>query len=243
MGDGDIHPPIFVEIENTDAFGWRQPRAGKERRYFEGSLSPIGKEGWSSAGTSHDQIDGTVIVQVGKRCRNRRAFPSKSRLCGPVGKGLVPVVAPQHVGIRPGLCIFSVWLPGDEQIEIAIMVVIDKRQSGGMVEGPNANFFGDIRKLSMPQISEQNDAVREGHCQIGKSVVVEIAHCTCHAAAARRQSQLRCGNLFQSAIAGTVDSVAIDADRWDSWAGNDQIQRPTGFWTKHAGSAACLLAL
>jgi len=98
MGDRDIHPSIFVEVENVDATRRRQIRIAEERRSRKRTFTRIGIEGRRSSSARDDKIDRAVIVQVGKSRVAGRSMSGQSRWGGRVGKRLMPLLPPQNVG-------------------------------------------------------------------------------------------------------------------------------------------------
>ena len=94
MSDGDVHPPIFVVVEHGNA------HSGRELVIFIQGLggifafARIDVEKRRGAVAGDDQVDSTVVVEVGEYCTGGDSGATETGWFGPLGEGLVPIVPP-----------------------------------------------------------------------------------------------------------------------------------------------------
>ena len=96
-----------------------------------------------------------------------------------------------------------------EQIELAIVVVIEPAAGDGPTVVPDAGFRSDVFEGSVAAIAEQETAPHAGNKQIGVSVVIEVGrrHSGCEAIGLNTGSF---GDVFKSAVAAIpVEPVPV----------------------------------
>src|SRR5262249_23221309 len=69
----------------------------------------------------------------------------------------------------------------NKQVQIAVVVVIDKRGPGGPSRSPHAGLRRDVRKRSVAVVLEKVILSQAGYKQVVKAVVVVIANGATHA--------------------------------------------------------------
>src|SRR5215831_17771362 len=182
MREREIHPAVLVEIN-----------CGKPR---ELSFARIQVNRSASGATSENKIDCAVIVEVGGDDAGPGRVDAKAGLLGNIGEGGIAVVAPQ--------CVFASFNRGfrcraEVQIEVAVMVVINKGGSDAALFASNSYFFGYVDKFAAAVIVEKANASGFAHGQIGPPIVVEIA----------RGAPKARGNSRQAGFFGSVRELAV----------------------------------
>src|SRR5277367_3002587 len=99
VGEGEIHPAVFIEIEGDYADGGRkifffEIRAG-ERNEF--SFTRIEIDGGAVGESGEDEIDGAVVVEIGGDEASAGGVDAEGGFGADVGKGAVAIVAPKNV--------------------------------------------------------------------------------------------------------------------------------------------------
>ncbi len=77
---------------------------------------------------------------------------------------------------------------GDEQVEIATIVVIEKARAGAPPTAANARLLCDIRECPISVVMVENVATEAGDVDIIETVIVVIAHSHAHRVVALRRS-------------------------------------------------------
>ena len=215
VGESYVHPAIFVEVEDGDGGGWWQRFVGEERRDFECAVARVGEEGGRGVGAGDEEVYGAVVVEVGEDGGGGAAGAAEAGLFRPVGEGLVAVVAPEDVGASAvGGC------AGDEEVEVAVVVVVDEDEVGGAIGRGDSGFFGDVGELAVAEIAEEEDAVAHGEGEVGEAVVVEVARGAGYAVSADGEAGLVGGERIEAARGG----AAIGADGVGAVAHDDEAE-------------------
>jgi len=94
----------------------------------------------------------------------------------------------------------------DVEIEIAVVVVVDKSEADATFFPANADFFCDVVEFSIGEIVEETDAVREADGEIGVTVIIEIA---CGAAVTCRGALEACSlrNVGEFSVTQIVEEM------------------------------------
>ena len=121
---------------------------------------------------------------------------------GDVGESAVAIVAPESVARGCG-----VWGVSDVEIEIAVVVVVDERCADATFFAADADFFGDVYKLSVGLVVEEMDSVGEADGEIGAAVVVKVARGAAEAAARKFDTGLL-GDILEAPVADVVKKMA-----------------------------------
>ena len=177
VGEGEIHPAIFVEIERDDADGGREifffeVDGGGERSEF--AFARIDVDGCAGLAAGEDEIDGAIVVEIAGGEASAGGVEVESGFGGDVGEGAVAVVAPENIvrgllrGARGG------GLHGDVEVEVAVVIVVDEGEADAAGLAANADGFGDVGELAV-FVVEKMDAVGEADGEIGVAVVVVVA--------------------------------------------------------------------
>ena len=97
MRHGNIHPAVFVVVENRDAHGWRQLLAFIQR--CVGYFPSRGFTNSTGAGPSPVTAISTARSLLKSVRIALAVFPATAQpgRLGPLGKRLVPVIPPQHI--------------------------------------------------------------------------------------------------------------------------------------------------
>ena len=186
MREREVHPAVLVEIECHNANSRRKifVREIDRGQRSEFSFARIQENRGAPSATSKNKINGAVVVEVGDSDAGPGRIHAKAGFFGNVGEGRIAVIAPQFVfGLLVG---GGFRCHGEIQIEVAVMVVVNKGGSDAAFFSANSNSFGYLDKFTAAFIVEQANARGLAHGQIGPAVVVEIA---CGAAKARANSR------------------------------------------------------
>src|SRR5580692_392981 len=122
VSHGDVHPAVLVVIKNSYARGWRQARVLVERNDGIFALARIDVDQRRQAVARHCQINRTIVVEVSENRRGCRSTSAESSRLSLFGERSVAIVAPEHIGRVARLQTRA----GKQQIEIAIVIVVDK---------------------------------------------------------------------------------------------------------------------
>jgi len=235
VGHGHIHPAIFVEVENGHAPRRRQRLAGKRHRP-EGILALVKVDCRRAARSRHHKVHRAIVVDVRQLRLDRASLPRQPLLRRYIGKGRVAVVPPHDIGAG-----FS---PVDrpsrhEQIQIAVVIEVHKRQPYGIVLLRDAHLRRHVLEMSATEVVIEDDApaaVRptDHDGQIRLAVVVVIADRAGHAHAAGIEASLARGNQLERPIV----EVFIDRNGMVPVRHRDQILRTRSEDVHHASATA-----
>ena len=203
MGHCNVHPAVLVVVEHGDACSGRQLHALIKRLRWILPFPRIHIDQRRRPISGHRQIHSAVVVEIRKNGRGCHAAAAQSGWFSPLGKGLIAVVAPQNIRRAASLN----RRPGQQQIEIAVVIVVHKRNPGGPVARPEAGFGGHVLKLSLAQIAKQQYRVVEGHGQIVEAVAVIVAHGAGHGVPLCLQPRRRCVDFFKRAVCVAVQNA------------------------------------
>ena len=172
MRNRNIHPAVFVVIEHRNT--------GCRREFFrivQGlrgifAFARIHIDQRRSPIPSDRNVHRAVIIEVRQDRRLRLPVPAQTRRFRPFGKRLVPIIPPQNIR-RTGL--FQ-WRASQKQIQIAIVVIIHKRNSCRPILCLQASFCSHILELALAQIAKQQHLVAQRDGEIVQSIAIEIAY-------------------------------------------------------------------
>src|SRR4051812_29914488 len=85
-----------------------------------------------------------------------------------------------------------VYEAAHEKIELPVIVVIEPDGAGRPAGHRQTRFLSDIRKGAVPIISIKNCSSKTGDKEVGKTVIVVIAHRHAHAERATRNAGFLC---------------------------------------------------
>src|SRR6516165_10302561 len=207
MREREIHPAVLVEIERNNSDSWRKIRLGEINcgKPREPSFARIQVNRSTSGATSENKIDGAVIVEVRGDDAGPGRVDAKAGFLGNIGEGGIAVVAPQ--------CVFASFSRGfrrhaEVQIEVAVMVVINKGGGDAALFASNSDFFGYVDKFAAAVIVKKANASGFAHGQIGPSIVVEIAGGAPKAGANSRQAGFF-SSVRELAVSQIAQQVAL----------------------------------
>src|SRR5262252_8756701 len=153
MREREIHPAVLVEIKRNNSDSWRKIRLGEINcgKPRELSFARLQVNRGTRGATSKNKIDGAVIVEVCGDNAGPRRVDAKAGFLGNIGEGRIAVVAPQFV-----LGFFSRGFRrhAEVQIEVAVMVVINKGGGDAALFASNSDFFGYVDKLAAAVVVE-----------------------------------------------------------------------------------------
>ena len=187
----------------------------------------------STARAGNDEIDSAVVIDVGEHDAGGCALAAQACFRCPVGECPIAVVAPEHVAARR---LRRARLAGNEQIEIAVVIEINKRQTGRTIDRHNAGGLGYIGELAAPEIAKQQHAVTECHGQIVPAIIVEIADRTRNAGATCVETCL----LGRKLLPVTIPDIVVHADGVLSVTHHHQIEMAIAGYIQHADATTCV---
>src|SRR5258707_837639 len=124
------------------------------------------------AHSANEKIRISVVVIVAPRRADGWKQAAHARAGGDIGKGAVAVVVKQaiwNVAVEYASCII-----GDEEIEKAVVVIVDPRRGKTRPPCSQARFGGDIRERSVAIVMKQGAVARvpaeAGHVEIDKTI-------------------------------------------------------------------------
>ena len=193
MREGQIHPSIFVEVENCYAYRRRghrcRPRLARRKLPFLGIL--INRRRSHVPGRTH-KIDCAVIVGVRAYCGKAWPVPLQRQFGGHVGESTVTIVSEHDVRA----CNFRIprahrrltrienrirAITRDVEVDIAVMVVIHKGHANvhqtrthPEIRTPESSRLTHIFKLSIFLVMQQQHAISQRDRQIDATVVVVV---------------------------------------------------------------------
>src|ERR1700733_15170641 len=171
MGNGHIHPAIFIEVEDGYSPGGRQVAVAIERDAFECTFALVFEDRRRSVLAGHYKIHCPVIVDVGEDGGCSSAGTGQARRPGPFAECGVAIVPPQNVWPHAGAGSRSC----DEEVEIAVMIKIHEGQPGRMIRRVNANSRSSISEFAMPQVVEDRDTIFKHYGKIRQTIIVIVA--------------------------------------------------------------------
>src|SRR5579859_5903766 len=212
--ESEIHPAVLIEVECNNANCGRkiffiQVNRGKRSEF---SFARIEIDRSAIAPARNNKINCAIIVEIRRHDSSAGSIEAESGFPGNVGESVVAVVAPKNV-VRfrfgsGGRC----GLHRHVQIEIAVVVVIYKRQADAAFLAPEANFFGDLLKFPRAAIVKEMDAIAETNGEISVAVVVEVAGSAAEAAASNFEAGLL-GDVGEFALAEIAEQPACAIGR------------------------------
>src|SRR6266404_7617294 len=110
-------------------------------------------------------------------------------------------------------------ISGDEEVDVAIAVVIAPGSASHKAAAADAGFFGDVFKFAVAEIAVQDAAGIAGDEKIELAVVVEVSHGDAHAPAFAGQAC--CGG---DVLEGAVWLLVIESDHGIA-AGAEAVDR------------------
>src|SRR6516225_3864576 len=173
MREREIHPAVLVEIERNNSDSWRKIRLGEINcgKPRELPFARIEVNRGASGATSKNKIDGAVIVEVRGHDAGPRRVDAKAGFLGNIGEGGIAVVAPQFVFAFFSRCFRR---HAEVQIEVAVMVVINKGGGDAALFASNSDFFGYVDKFAAAVIVKKampaaSHTARSVHPSLSKS--------------------------------------------------------------------------
>jgi len=175
VGDVDVGPAIVVEIGGEDA-------------------EAVGAVGLEDAGGFGDIAEGTVTVVV-----EENVFAA-DEAGGSAGDEHSFVITGAGFGDGRGGEI-HVDVIGDEEIELAVAIVIDECAAGipALATGGDAGFFADVGESAVAIVVIENIFAEVGDEEIFEAIVVVVADADTLAPAVATDAGLR-GDIGESAI-------------------------------------------
>src|SRR5262249_669265 len=150
-------------------------------------------------------------------------------VCCYIGKLAVAVIAPNRV--------LSLVTAGDKQIEIAIMIVVNKRDGQGRVLGPDAGRLGYILKRSVALIVKEQDTIAGCAAEICVAIVGVVGGGACD----RAQFGIEAGFLRDIPELAPAGIVKKRHSPLPSTGGKKQIRMAIIIEIKKASSGANLI--
>src|SRR5215831_6503626 len=208
--DEEVLPAILIEVRGIDAHPRARPpllaegHAGIQADVHEFSVFLVEKQEILDGVVGDEKVHPTVVVDVS--CYNSPSFAQglgDSGFLGNVLERAIAVVVEKptaHARIDRwyavralvGLYVLAVFVFGfarvaeaaDEEIQFAVVVVVEPDGARGPAGSRYAGLFCYIRKGAVAVVSVQNAALILGHVQIGKAIAVEIAYSDTYSIAA-----------------------------------------------------------
>src|ERR1700722_18012 len=207
--EGEIHPAVLVEIEGHDA------DSGREIFFFEidrgqrseFSFARIEIDGCAVGAAGKNKIDGAVVVEIGGDQAGAGGVEAQTGFGRDICERAVAIIAPEKIVRRRFGCGSRCRLHGDVQIEIAVVVVVDKSDADAAFFAANADFFGDVFKFSVAVVVKKTNAVRETNGKICVAVVIEITRGAAEATAGEFEAGFP-GDVGEFSVAEIVEEAA-----------------------------------
>ena len=182
--EGQVHPTVLIEID-CDSAGRRRwkdrvPRLRRPKR----ALAWIAKDESGAPPSSQDKVDGAIVVEIGCHGSNTWRVTRESRLLRCVRERSIAVVAPHlirrrvrrkrkiELAVRPKC---KVCKARHIKIEVAIVVVVDERETERNAGHANAERRCHIAKRAVALIAVNRDPIRKSDSDIIAAIVVVIA--------------------------------------------------------------------
>src|SRR5580692_8544293 len=180
VGECEIHPTVFVEIESNDTNGGRKifflEIDGRDRGKFPFARIQINR--CAVVAACKNEVNSAVVVEIRGDESSACGIEAKTAFGGYVGERAVAIVAPKNIVRR----VSAGWIDSggtrrvdDIQVEVAVVIVVHPRQADATRLAAEADFFGDVLEFSLAGIAKEPNAVEEADGEIGMAVVVEIA--------------------------------------------------------------------
>ena len=169
MRECEVHQPVFVEVQGDGANRRRWKSRTPRFAWLECTLSWIAENDRSPPLAGDHEIDGAIVVDVGRHDANACGVARESCLRGRIRKGAIAVIAPHLI------CRCALFKARHIQIEIAVMVVIDERHTERWSGHADAKRHRRVAERALAGISINGDAIGQSDRDIVESVVVVIA--------------------------------------------------------------------
>ena len=227
VGDEQILLPVAVDVGSVDA----HPRSGLtvgaesnlrgQRNLLPLALATVREQEVLDGVVGDEQIHQTVVVDVGGDYAKRLAQrPSDVGAGAHVGEGAIAVVPVQHARRRledardavealTELVVAAEDVAGErklheaaqEQIELAVVVVVEPHRARRPSWRRQAGLVGDVREGAVAVVAIQRAAPVRGDENVGVAVVVVVGHRTAHAELFAAADAGRVGDVREGAIA------------------------------------------
>ena len=148
---GNIHPAVFVVIEHSDANRRRKRSVLIKRLRGIFSFARIHIKQGRRRVPCDRQIHGAIVVEIRENCRRGLAASAQSSLALVCSVNVpLPLLRHSTFDASPGFerC------TGQEKVQIAIVVVINKRDACGPIARHNARFGRHILELPVTQVAK-----------------------------------------------------------------------------------------
>ena len=97
MRQRNVHPAVFVEVEDVDAGSRGKSGRVVQRHRLEWPFALVQINRRRAVRSGHHQVHRAVVVDVGEHNAGRRALCGESGFLRPIRKRAIAVVAPHHV--------------------------------------------------------------------------------------------------------------------------------------------------
>src|SRR5258706_306831 len=184
VGEGEVHPPVFIEIERDDADSRRkiffcEIDAGQRREF---SFPRIQVDRCALAAAGKNKIDGAIIVEIGSDEARAGGVDAKSRFSRNICERAVAVVAPENVvPLISGRGV--AWLGSDVKVEVTVVIVIDEGDADAAWLTANAHGLRDVFKLAIAFLVQQVHTIAEANGEVRMAIVIKITRGAAEAAA------------------------------------------------------------
>src|SRR5438067_13396717 len=101
MGEDDIHPPVFIEIEDAGAERGGCNGSGPWHAGREVTLSRIRVDHWRTLPIRNYEISSAIVIKVTRDHAQTRVLSGNSGLGCDTGKCAIAIVAPQRITGAP----------------------------------------------------------------------------------------------------------------------------------------------
>ena len=208
MRECQVHPAVFIKIKRHHTHRRRQlffiEIAAAQRCEF--SFARIEIDRSSHLPARDDEVNCPVVVKIRADNSSARGRNSKRRFRGHIRECAIAIVAPENI-VRRRARRSRFRRRCDVQIEVAIMVVIHKRQAHAAFFSADSHRLGHVLELAFTFVMEKLHPIAQANCQIGLAVIVEIAGRTSEAAPSEMDTCFL-GHIVESSIAHAAQQPA-----------------------------------
>src|SRR5437660_7354618 len=164
VGKGHIHPAVLVKVQSDCCRDRRQtgqiPRLGGVPFSFAGIQKQLRFTG------GKDQVNGTIIIEISRSYRGGRGVTGKTERNGDICECVVSIVTPNYI--------FACFAAGYKEIEVAIMVVVNKHDGQRLSLGMDADTLRYVLERAVALIMKEQDPIIGCNGQVGVTIIIVI---------------------------------------------------------------------
>src|SRR5260221_124312 len=225
VGDEQVLPAVLIEVRGVDAHARSSPavlteaNTGSEANFFKLAVAAVSKEKILDCIVRNEKIHPAVVVDISRDNSPRLAKNfTDARLRRHVCESAITVVVEEQTArrrinswnavktfagalITAELVLESIELdePANEQIEFAVVVIVEPDCTGRPTRRGKTRFFSHVGKCSVTIVAIKNISAILSYVKIGQTVVVIVADRDAHAVATAGDTRL-VGNVSERSV-------------------------------------------